>query len=80
MAAVLGAEIDVELLAQVVRLPEDDVAQVLDEGVAAGLLVESGPRGRAGTPFPHTVVRDALRSRTWAACTCRRCTCGPPRR
>ena len=62
VAAVLGAEVDVELLAQVVRLPEDDVAQVLDEGVAAGLLVESGASWAGRYAFPHTVVRDALRS------------------
>ena len=62
VAAVLGAEIDVELLAQVVRLPEDDVAQVLDEGVAAGLLVESGASWTGRYAFPHAVVRDALQS------------------
>ncbi len=62
VAAVLGAEVDVELLAQVVRAPEEEVAQALDEGVTAGLLVESGDSWRGGYTFPQSLVRDALRS------------------
>ena len=62
VAAVLGAEVDVELLAQVVRAPEDEVAQALDEGVTAGLLVESGDSWRGRYTFPQSLVRDALRS------------------
>ena len=62
VAAMLGAEVDVELLAQVVRLPEDEVAEVLDEGVAAGLLVESGSSWAGRYAFPHDLMRDALRS------------------
>ena len=62
VAAMLGAEVDVELLAQVLRLPEDEVAEVLDEGVAAGLLVESGASWTGRYAFPHDLMRDALRS------------------
>ncbi|HET6967459.1 MAG TPA: BTAD domain-containing putative transcriptional regulator [Ornithinibacter sp.] len=62
VAAVLGPEVDVELLAQVSRVPEDEVAQVLEEGVADGLLVESGASWAGRYAFPHDLMRDALRS------------------
>ena len=38
------------------------MTQALDEGVTAGLLVESGDSWRGRYTFPHGVVRDALRS------------------
>ena len=62
VAAVLGSTVDVELLAQVVRLPEDRVGEALDEAVAEGLLVESGSSWQGGYTLPHDLVRDALRS------------------
>ena len=71
VAAVLGAEVDVELLAQVVRLPEDEVAQVLDEGVAAGLLVESGASWTGRLRLPPRPWCATRCSRTCAACTLR---------
>lgn len=62
VAAALGSEVDVELLARVARRPEDEVADLLDEGVAAGLLVESGEEWAGRYAFPSGVVRDALRA------------------
>ena len=62
VAAVLGAEVDFELLASVVRLPEEVVEDALDESVSAGLLVESGRSWAGAYAFPNDVVRDALRS------------------
>ena len=62
VAALLGAEVDVELLAQVSRAPQDEVTHALDEGVTAGLLVESGDSWPGRYTFPQGVVRDSLRS------------------
>ena len=60
VAAALGAEVDVELLGQVLHLPEDEVGQALDEAVTVGLLVESG-HGWAGIfSFPHPLLRESL--------------------
>ena len=47
VAAVLGAEVDVDLLVRSCTCPEDEVGQALDEAVTVGLLVESG-HGWAG--------------------------------
>lgn len=62
VAAVLGASVDVELLAEVTRLPEDEVAAALDDGVAEGLLVESGSSWLGSYAFANDLVREALRS------------------
>ena len=60
VAAVLGAEVDVELLTQVLQLPEDEVALALDEAVSAGLLVESGRSWAGSYAFPHQLMRESL--------------------
>ena len=62
VAAVLGASVDVELLAEVIRLPEEQVAAALDDAVAEGLLVESGSSWLGSYAFPNDLVREALRS------------------
>jgi DNA-binding SARP family transcriptional activator len=62
VAAVLGSEVDFELLSQVSRLSENDVAGALDEAVAAGLLVESGRSWTSSYAFRHELMRDALQS------------------
>ena len=62
VAAVLGSEVDVELLSHVARLSEDDVARALDEAAAAGLLVESGRSWASSYAFPHELTREALQS------------------
>ncbi|GAA4410746.1 hypothetical protein GCM10023168_30760 [Fodinibacter luteus] len=60
LAAVLGASVDVELLAQVAHRPEEQVVQTLDEAVAEGLLVESGSSWQGAYAFPDDLVREAL--------------------
>jgi predicted ATPase len=62
VAAVLGASVDVELLAEVTRLPEEEVAAALDDAVAEGLLVESGSSWSSSYDFANDLVREALRS------------------
>jgi tetratricopeptide (TPR) repeat protein len=62
VAALLGAEVDFDLLVQVLQLPEDDVALALDEAVSAGLLVESGRAWAGSYAFPHELMQDALRA------------------
>lgn len=59
-AAVLGAEVDFELLTQVTGLPEDQVAAALEEAVTAGLLVESGRAWVGSYAFPQQVMRESL--------------------
>lgn len=59
-AAVLGPEVDVELLARVADRPFPEVLDHLEEGVRRRLLVESG----ASFAFPHALVREALASST----------------
>lgn len=56
-AAVLGRELDVELLVRIARHDEDDVLDGLEAAVLAGLLDEPGP-GRVR--FTHALVRDTL--------------------
>lgn len=56
-AAVLGRELDVDLLLRVARRDEDEVLDGLEAAVLAGLLGEPGP-GRVR--FTHALVRDTL--------------------
>lgn len=56
-AAVLGRELDVDLLLRMVRRDEDEVLDGLEAAVLAGLLNEPGP-GRVR--FTHALVRDTL--------------------
>ena len=62
VAAVLGSEPDVALLAQVTHLPEEEVTEAMDVAVSAGLVVESGTSWTGRYAFPQAVVRDALRA------------------
>ena len=60
-AAVLGSEVNYEPLAEMVHLDEDELAEALDEAVAAGLLVESGRSWVGSFAFPHELTREAIR-------------------
>lgn len=62
-AAVLGADVDVDLVAAVTRLPATTILDHLERGVAAGLLVERG----AGFSFRHDLERDVLAGATGGA-------------
>ena len=64
-AAVLGADVDVDLLAGVVDVPAAAVIERLEAAAEAGLLVERG----AGFRFRHGAMREALQT-----------TVGPARR
>ena len=64
-AAVLGADVDVDLLAGVVDVPAAAVIERLEAAAGAGLLVERG----AGFRFRHGAMREALQT-----------TVGPARR
>ncbi|MEY2432243.1 MAG: hypothetical protein QOC92_1968 [Acidimicrobiaceae bacterium] len=57
LAAVIGAEFDLDILVAAGRLDEDAVLTALDEAVAARLVLESGPlRFR----FAHNIVRATI--------------------
>lgn len=59
-AAVLGPDIDVDLLASVLRIPVIDLLDGLEVGVAHGLLDDGDGRLR----FHHALVREALVEQT----------------
>jgi DNA-binding SARP family transcriptional activator/tetratricopeptide (TPR) repeat protein len=63
VAAVLGPECDLELLAQVVSAPVVDLLAHLEAATQAGLLVEQGN----GFAFRHQLFREALEAATGAA-------------
>lgn len=63
VAAVLGPECDLELLAQVATTPVVDVLAQLEAAAQAGLLVERGN----GFAFRHQLFREALEAATGAA-------------
>lgn len=56
-AAVVGAEFDVALL-EAMGTSRDDVLDAVEEGLAAGLLEETGFAGRYG--FAHALVRNTI--------------------
>ncbi len=62
-AAVIGPDIDVDLLAAVLRLAPVELLDHLDEGVRHRFLVES----ESGFAFRHALVREALATGTGAA-------------
>jgi tetratricopeptide (TPR) repeat protein len=65
-AAVVGRELDWEVLPVMTGRDEDEVVDALDRAVASGLLVEV--RGTAGRyAFAHDLVRQALHDRLGAA-------------
>jgi DNA-binding SARP family transcriptional activator len=55
-AAVLGADVDLELLAAALRRSEADLLGDLEIGVHHHLLTDAG----GGFAFPHAIIRDAL--------------------
>lgn len=59
-AAVLGRDVDVDLLLAVTNTPEDDLVDDLDAGVVAGLLTAPDP---ASVRFVHALVRDTCYDR-----------------
>lgn len=56
VAAVLGADVDLDLLADVLQRPAVELLGHLEEAAAAGVLVERG----AGFAFRHELEREAL--------------------
>lgn len=55
-AAILGSEVDLDLLAEVLRSPAVELLGHLEAAVVSGLLVERGP----GFAFRHDLEREAL--------------------
>ena len=62
-AAILGAEVDLDLLADVLRAPAVDLLDHLETVAASGLLTERG----AGFAFRHDLEREALAASTGSA-------------
>ena len=62
-AAVLGTDIDLDLLADVLHVPAVELLKHLEAAVAAGLLVERG----AGFAFRHELEREVLDAAAGAA-------------
>jgi len=62
-AAVLGSDIDLDLLADVLRVPAVELLKHLEAGVDAGLLVERG----AGFAFRHELEREVVDAATGQA-------------
>ncbi|RBM14694.1 hypothetical protein DI005_28835 [Prauserella sp. PE36] len=60
VAAVLGREVEFDVLARLVDVDEDSLIDALDLLVAAGLLVEAGSSWKASYAFPHDLMRDAV--------------------
>ena len=61
MAAVVGRDFDLELLASVVHVDQEDLAVALEAAVQAGILVEGETPGRfsfAHALFEHSLYRD----------------------
>lgn len=61
MAAVIGRDFDIDLLAAVVRVDDEDLLTVLEAAVKAGILVEGEEPGRfsfAHALFEHSLYRD----------------------
>lgn len=56
-AAVLGREIDIDLLADLAHREPDDILDALEPAILVGLLEESGP---GLIRFAHALVRDTL--------------------
>ncbi len=62
-AAVLGPDVDVDLVAAVLRTPAATIIEPLEVATRAGLLIERG----AGFSFRHRVMREALEAGTGPA-------------
>jgi DNA-binding CsgD family transcriptional regulator/tetratricopeptide (TPR) repeat protein len=59
MAAVIGEEVDIAVLAAVTRTPHDEVTSLLDEAARAGVLT-AVPATAGRRRFVHAVVRDGV--------------------
>ncbi len=59
VAAVVGRDVDAQLLEQVATLDEDQFLNSLDEALAAGLVVES-PNRPGRYSFSHALIRETL--------------------
>lgn len=57
LAAVIGRDVDIDVLVHAAEVDEDTVLDALEAGVLAGLLIEPAP-GRVR--FAHVLVRDTL--------------------
>ncbi|HEY2769550.1 MAG TPA: AAA family ATPase [Solirubrobacteraceae bacterium] len=59
VAAVVGRDVDTQLLEQVATLDEDEFLNSLDEALAAGLVIES-PNRPGRYSFSHALIRETL--------------------
>ncbi len=60
MAAVIGRDFDIELLASVIQVDQEDLIGALEAALGAGLVVESDVPGRFS--FAHALIEHALYS------------------
>ena len=58
-AAVIGRDFELDVLANVVRRPADEVLGVVETAIAASLVTEAGARG-GGFRFVHALIAQAL--------------------
>ena len=79
VAALIGRDFDLDLLERVVDLPEDELLDVLDAAVRAGILVEVAEHARALLVRPRAAAHDA-RGRAVGDAPRARCTAGSARR
>jgi tetratricopeptide (TPR) repeat protein len=59
-AAVLGGEVEFDILSKLADLAEDTLIEGLEHAVEAGFLVEAGSSWRGSYAFPHELTRDAV--------------------
>ena len=59
-AAVLGREVELARLGQVLEEREEKVVDVLEEAVRSGFLVEAGQSWAGGYAFQHDLLREAV--------------------
>lgn len=59
-AAVLGREVELSRLSQLLEEREEHVVSALEPAVASGFLVEAGQSWAGGYAFPHELMRDAV--------------------
>ena len=57
VAAVIGRDVDTQLLVRAAEIDEDAVLDALEAGVISGLLVEPAP---GAVRFSHLLVRETL--------------------
>ena len=59
-AAVLGREVELTRLSQLLEEREERVVSALDQALVSGFLVEAGQSWAGGYAFPHELMREAV--------------------